>query len=400
MKEVLASMFEGPINAVIGIDTDAETFSFYVDLGDRREAQQIVNYRCRPFCEEFYQKLDKAIKNYQQRNPSVSMAKVAIVLSDDAFLTDTLNVPTMNRRAMDNSLEVAIGANYTCKKELRYRTYPLSQNKQFSTFGIVGIRKEILEKLQAVCAENQISIQTVTSAANAMVCGAMALNGKLRNGTFLFLDIKESCCRYAFVNKGRVIGAYRLPFGESMLYKSRLVSEDLLFDHSSGELLVLNANEKAKAKQITMMGEEEAPDPDALPGETDEEEEEEAMFTAASGSGKRAGRKLPKFMQREVPTDREGYVYENFRIILKWTLDILNSNPSITAHGAVDTVYVNMSKEYDFLFTRLNSEEEGHNVKFIPLLAGNGYSDLSVDARELELYGGFQLRQFGKLNNF
>ena len=58
-------MFESPINAVIGIDTDAETFSFYVDLGDRREAQQVVSYRCRPFCEEFYQKLDKAIKNYQ-----------------------------------------------------------------------------------------------------------------------------------------------------------------------------------------------------------------------------------------------------------------------------------------------------------------------------------------------
>ncbi|MBE6943362.1 MAG: hypothetical protein E7453_03770 [Ruminococcaceae bacterium] len=393
-------MFESPINAVIGIDTDAETFSFYVDLGDRREAQQVVSYRCRPFCEEFYQKLDKAIKNYQQRNPSVSLAKVAIVLSDDAFLMDTLNVPTMNRRAMENSLEVAVGANYKGKKNLRYHTYSLSQNKQFSTFGIVGIRNDIVSKLHEVCAANQVSVQTVTSAANAMASGAMALNGRLRNGTYLLLDIKENCCRYAFVNKGRVIGAYRLPFGEAMLYKSRLVSEDLLFDHSSGELLVLNANEKAKAKQITMMGEEILTDPDMMPAETDEEEDEEAIFAAAAGSGKRTGRKLPKFMQRELPADREGFVYENFRIILKWTLDLLSGNPAITSQGAVDMVYVNMSKEYDYLFPRLNSEEEGNSVKFVPLLAGSGYSDQAADASVLELYGGFQLRQFGKINNF
>lgn len=393
-------MFESAITAVIGIDTDTETFSFYVDLGDRREVQQTVNYRCNPYGEEFYQRLDKAIKNYQQRNPSVSLAKVAIVLSDDAFLMDTLNVPTMNRRAMDNSLEVAIGTNYKCKKDLSYRTFPLSQNKQFSTFGLVGIRKEILEKLQAVCAANQVGIHSVTFAANAMACGAMTLNGKLRNSTYLLLDVKESCCRFAFVNKGRVIGAYRLPFGEAMLYKSRLVSEDLLFDHSSGELLVLNANEKAKAKHITMMGEEVLADPDAVSAEAeDEEEEEEAIFTAA-GNSKRTGRKLPKFMQRELPADREGFVYENFRIILKWTLDLLNGNPAITSQGAIDLVYVNMAKEYDFLFPRINSEEEGHNVKFIPLLPGNGYSDLAADAHDLELYGGFQLRQFGKLNNF
>jgi hypothetical protein len=390
-----------PVTAVIGVDTDAETISFYVDLGDKKEVQQVVSYRCASFGEEFYQKLDKAIKSYQQRNPSVSLEKIAVVLSDQNFLMDTINVPNLNRKAVENSLEVAIGAVYKNKKELQYRTYPLTQNKQFATFGLVGIRKVILEKLEDVCAANQISIQSVTFAANAMTCGAMVLNPKLKNSTFLLLDIKETCARFAFVNKGRVIGAYRLPFGDSMLYKSRLVSEDLLFDHATGELLVLNANEKAKAKHITMMGEEVLTDPDAMPAEMEEEEEEdEAMFVAAAGNGKRTGRKLPKFMQRELPTDREGFVYENFRIILKWTLDILNGNPTITAQGPIDMVYVNMAKEYDFLFPRLNSEEEGHRVKFVPLLPGNGYSDLAADAHDLELFGGFQLRQFGKLNNF
>lgn len=390
-----------PITAVIGVDTDAETISFYVDLGNKKEVQQVVSYRCAPFGDEFYQKLDKAIKSYQQRNPSVSLEKIAIVLSDQNFLMDILNVPNLNRKAIENSLEVAIGAIYKNKKDLRYRTYPLSQNKQVATYGLVGIRKTILERFEDVCAANQIAVQSVTFAANAMACGAMMLNPKLKNGTFLLLDIKETCARFAFVNKGRVIGAYRLPFGDSMLYKSRLVSEDLLFDHATGELLVLNAMEKAKAKQLTMMGEDALADSDADATELEMEDEEEELFAgSAPGNGKKMGRKLPKFMQRELPTDREGFVYENFRIFLKWTLDVLAGNPTITAQGAIETVYVNMAKEYDFLFARLNAEEKENGVKFVPLLAGNGYSDSAADARELELYGAFQLKQFNKLNIF
>lgn len=393
-------MFDNaPVNAVIGVDADAETIKFYVDLGNRREVQQEIGYRCDLFSEEFYQKLDKAIKSYLQRNPSISMEKVSVVLPDRVFLMDTINVPAIGKKAMENSLEVAIGAVYKNKKELRYRTYPLAQNKQFSTFGLVGVRKEILDKLEDVCEANQIGIQNITFAASAAACGAMALNPKLRNDTFLLLDIKESSARFAFVNKGRVVGAYNLPFGDSILYKSRLVSEDLLFDHAGGELLVLNATEKARAKQLTMMEEEAVTDSDEMPQET-EDETEELFAGGASAGGRRTGRKLPKFMQRELPTDREGFVYENFRIFLKWTLDILANNPTITSFGQIDTVYVNMAKEYDFLFSRLSAEEEENGVKFAPLLSGNGYSNLSVDARDLELFGGFQLKQFSKLNNF
>lgn len=393
-------MFDNaPVNAVIGVDADAETIKFYVDLGNRREVQQEIGYCCDLFSEEFFQKLDKAIKSYLQRNPSISMEKVSVVLPDRVFLMDTINVPAIGKKAMENSLEVAIGAVYKNKKELRYRTYPLAQNKQFSTFGLVGVRKEILDKLEDVCEANQIGIQNITFAASAAACGAMALNPKLRNDTFLLLDIKESSARFAFVNKGRVVGAYNLPFGDSILYKSRLVSEDLLFDHAGGELLVLNATEKARAKQLTMMEEEAVTDSDEMPQET-EDETEELFAGGASAGGRRTGRKLPKFMQRELPTDREGFVYENFRIFLKWTLDILANNPTITSFGQIDTVYVNMAKEYDFLFSRLSAEEEENGVKFAPLLSGNGYSNLSVDARDLELFGGFQLKQFSKLNNF
>ena len=43
MRGVFANMFESAITAVIGIDTDAETFSFYVDLGDKNLADVLAS---------------------------------------------------------------------------------------------------------------------------------------------------------------------------------------------------------------------------------------------------------------------------------------------------------------------------------------------------------------------
>jgi len=395
-------MFDSAITSVIAIDTETNSIHFYSEPSAATPNNHLVaNFRCRPFDDEFYEKFDKILKAYQQKNAGSQPAKVSLILPDHVFLTDTINIPTIGRRAMENSLELAIGAMYKNKNDLKYHTFSMAQNKQFTTYGLVGIRKDLLARVMNICTENQISVQNVTFVSNAMANGAMTLNQKLKNGTFMLLDIKENLARIAFVNKGRTIGTYDLPFGYSMLYKSRLAAEDLLFDHTSGELLVLNAQEKAKARQLTMMGEEVLTDPD----ENDDDEKpfsdtEGAMFHAGTtGDGKRTARKLPKFMLRDTPTDRDGFVYENFRIFVKWTLELLANNPSITSLGAISTVYVNMPKEYEFLYEMVNAEEKENKVSFAPLLTGASLES-AVAATDLELYGGFQVKQFNKLNNF
>ena len=238
-----------------------------------------------------------------------------------------------------------------------------------------------------------------------MVNGAFALNAKLKNGTFLLLDIKETASRFAFVNKGRTVGSYALPFGYSMLYKSRLAAEDLLFDHAGGELLVLNAKEKAKAKQLTMMGEEVLADEDAQDLEqvmqpAGESEDSDLFGSNPYGDGKKTGRKLPKFMLRDAPTDRDGFVFENFRIFMKWTLDLIARNSDITAQGTIDTVYVNIPRAFNFLYDMVNGEAAENKVKFAPLLTGASFDASAACARDLELFGGFYVRQYNKINNF
>ena len=102
-------------------------------------------------------------------------------------------------------------------------------------------------------------------------------------------------------------------------------------------------------------------------------------------------------MQREAPTSEEGYVYENFRIFLKWTLDFISNNATLVNLGEIDTVYVNMPQENAFLYDMINADEEEHKVRFLPLLDS---AEQDNAARNLDLYGGFYVKQYNKINNF
>ena len=393
-------MAEITIPAVISIDTDAEMVSFYT-LNESGKINHIVgNCKAKPFDDDFYSKLDKLIKTYKQKKPEAPITRVSLVLPDHVFLTDIFTIPNLGRRALERSLELAVETVYKDKSEMHYRTYQLALNKQIATFGIVGIRKEIVSRLNQIFSENAITVQNITFASNAMADGAMALNQKLKGATCLLLDIKEEFARFAFVNKGRTVGYFRLPFGHSMLFKSRVASEDLLFDHSTGELLVLNAKEKAKAKQLTMMGEEVMSDPDVEDAMSDDpniEDESSVFDTDVTFSSRKVARKLPKFMLRETPTDRDGFIYENFRIFIKWALDLIASNSEITELGEIDSVYVNMPSEYGFLFEMINDEAKENKVEFLPLVIDKRSLE---KAKALELHGAVYAKHFNTSNNF
>ena len=377
-------MFESPLTAVISLDTDIEAIHFYTEDAGKTPNHVTAGFRSTNFNEDLFQRLGKLLKGYVQKNATAALAKTSLVLPDHLFLQDLVNVPTIGKKAMETSVELAVGTVYKNKKDLLYTTYPVAQNKQFATYALVGARKDILEKLRSICAENQIGVQNITFAANAMVNGAMTVNSKLRNATFLLLDIQEKRARFAFVNKGRTVGSYSLPFGSSILYKTRLAAEDLLFDHATAHLLVLNAREKAKAKQLTIMGEEVLVDSD--------EQAQQTVESAATPENGKAGRKLPKFMLRETPNSSEGYVYENFRIFVKWALNLIANNSRITALGEIDTVYVNLPEAYQFLFDMVKEEEAENKVKFLPLVAGG--------VNDLDLFGAFHVKQYNKNNNF
>ena len=413
--------------SVIGIDTDREVINFYsMQNGDNSTINYLMSgYKAKPFSPEFYEKLGHIIAQYREDHPDHPMQKVSIVLSDSVVLTDTVNLPIINKKAMDTSLAASLSNLYGNSSDLKFNRVLALQSKNLATYAVTAMRKDILHNIQKTCAMQQIGVTNVTYAAAAATNAAITINPKIKNDCFIILDIKEEYARIIFVARGKTVGFYNLPFGYKILYKTRVTPEDLVFDHSTAEQIVLHAREKAKAKNIAMAEEEaevvveeedqtpeadEDEDFELLPPsrrkateEDDEEDfeeiadEEEQESEFITRKNKKAARKLPKFMLRPTPTNREGYMYENFRLFVKWTLEVIASNPGITALGTPETVYVNMPEEYDFLYEIVNLEAEDNGVRFAPLFTE---APEEIVKKNLELYGGFFTKQLNGFNNF
>ncbi len=377
--------------SVISIDPLSKTIQFCAanEAGDDLSIS-LANYKDRAFDTEALDRIGKTVKSQLEKNPETDFSRASLILPDRLFMLDMVNIPVIHRKAMQHSLSLAIESVYNNAGDLNLMTYGVQQTKQTATYGLVGIRRDVMENISNAFVQNGVGVSGVTFASNATVNGAMALNSKLRGETFLLVDIKSEYTRYAIVVRGCTMGYFDLPFGYSMMYKSRIASEDMLFDHRAGELLVLNAKERARAKQLTMEG-------SYAPEGENGEDGTPTYEIAADGTLSKNGRKLPKFMQRPVPKTKEEFMYDNFRIFIKWALDLITNNRETVSLAKLDTVYINMPSEYRFLFDVLNQKHEGRGLNFVPLMPEDSDSVLSAN---LDLYGGFFLGKFNEANTF
>lgn len=353
-------------------------------------AINLANYKDRAFDQEFLDRLGKTVKAQLEKIEKADFSRSSLILPDRLFLLDLVSIPVIHKKAMQHSLSLAIESIYDNASDLNLMTYCVAQTKQTATYGIVGVQRELLENVKKTLSENGVTVTGVTYATNSMINGAMALNAKLRNETYLFLDIKAEYSRFAFVVRGCTMGTYDIPFGYSMIYRSRLAAEDMLFDHHAGELLVLNSKERARAKQLTMEGE--------VSPETAENEDGSSTYEVSSdGTLNKNGRRLPKFMQRQTPKTKEEFMYDNFRIFIKWALDLITNNREIVSLGKLETIYINMPDEYRFLLDIVNKKHEGRGFNFVAFMP-EGEDSVLYD--NLELYGGFFLGKYNEANTF
>lgn len=372
---------------VVSLEALSEVVQFCT-LGNNGSNLEIKSENCKAkaYDEDFFKRLESMLKSQVLLNPRLDLHTTSLILPDRLFLLDFVDIPISHRKAMQHSLRLSIEAIYKNAAELNLKTYSVQQTKLNGKFGVVGIRKDILEGLTRSFTHAGMNITGVTFASSAMVSGAVALNAKLHGESFLLVDIKKQCTRMAFVIRGCTMGYYDLPFGYGMMRELDLVAEDILFDHRASELLVLNAKERARSKQLTT-------DDIATP----ESQDFSASAGLSDGNRYKTARKLPKFIKRPIPQTKEEYIYENFRIIVKWVLELLVNNSDITSLAKFDTVYVNMPDEYGFLFDIVNKNIGNKSLTWVPLLSEG--TDISI-AENIELYGGFFLEKYNGVNTF
>lgn len=390
------------IQICIAIDTECSAIHFYYIDGTDKATLKIEDYPYKEdaFSKEFISEFSQIVANYANKHPeNLSEIGVTLVLPDRVVAMDTVSVPSISRKKNDESLDVAIESLYKNRGKLVINSVLASQNKQLVTYSLSIINSELLTSLKDACTSANMTPVMVTYAANTAAAAAEAINSKLKNASYLLLDIKNGSSHFAFVAKGRVSGFYALPFGSDIISGNRLAAEDVLFEHSTAELIVLNAKEKARAKQLTMMNNESAAentdvDEEALNDPTNVNVEVQAVTYKTLP--KKIARKLPKFMLRETPTDEQGYEYENFRIFMKWALNLIESNDKLSLQGKPETVYVNMPHEFEPLIALANEEKSENEIEFAMLET----KEKEIVSNHLELYGGLCSNIAGKDNIF
>lgn len=138
-------------------------------------------------------------------------------------------------------------------------------------------------------------------------------------------------------------------------------------------------------------------------GENPEEDNNISLASSTPNSGaeikvmpKKQARKLPKYMLREMPSGREEYVCENFRLFAKWALNLIFENNELFTDKC-EKIFVNMPSEYAYAIDKINEESEENGILF-ELFGAAGAKD-EVFAN-LDLYGGFFDIPQNRSNNF
>ena len=437
----------------ISIDTQRSVFHFYSQVGEEggEIKHYIKGYTSLQFNEIFFQEFRGAIAEFIANMPPETIRKVAVVLPDSVILTDTIKIPTLKGIGQTpKTLESTLAGLYRNYKDLHVMARVVDQNKTFTTFGVVAVKTSIISSVYAACLENRLTITAITYASNALASGATIVYPRLKNASYLFMDVKGVYTRFTFVVKGKAVGFYTVPFGREFLRKNKLTQEDMLFDHTYAELMVLTAKEMAKAKkpkdaeevevfadvdededweeefnatedaqenaqetdeqdpqavvdaqaeaveEIVAGVPEEADEENAVVAEEEAEEEFHGVRLDPTLLAQKTPRQLPKFMQRPVPTTKEGIAYENFRILVKWALTLIQENEKITAAGKPEFVCVNIPRDLMHVLEPTNAEAEENKIGFIPMPRDSNTASVLAN---LELYAGFFPRQilpFGK----
>lgn len=338
----------------VAIDNKGSAFHFYTAPEGNVDAveHQQVGFSAKLFDDEFYVQLKQALKDYAAAHPSEGVQKVTMVLPDEAVLTDIVTIPTLRGFGQTKkSLDATLSGIYRNFKELKFTACLLEQNKQNSTFMVAAVGKSIITKISAACSENKLLADVLTFAANTAVCGAAALDPKLKSENYLLMDVKENHCRFVFVGGGKALGFYDLPFGMDLLRQRKVVPQEELFDHSYARLVVSTAKEKANSRKMFTLDEQ---DKKSAPQKPLREERLEKIRS------------------------------ENLQMFGKWALMLIADNRRLTAFGKPDFICVNLPGDNAEALAALNGQE-GNDIPFCALAADGRGADA---AGNLELFGG------------
>jgi len=382
---------------------------------------------------QYAEALDEALPAVSPLFRQLRVFALTVVLPVPLVSFDIITIPTMSKSQMESAFKAEVKNQYKNAEELTISSQIFYTNKKSTAYLLTVTRKKLIDGIRETFAKHAMPVTTFTFAPASAAGALFELRPKVKKDNLLFVDIKENSTLLILTEKDRILGFSELPFGQDILKTGRVVGENTIYGDDVAELAVLNAKESAKAKQLTRSivtindegysdeEDEETEDrtPDAASADETEEiaaatgeipavdaenlsEEEmlrligelQAEETAGAATSvrnektltKKEGRKLPKFMQRDLPENERGFVYENFRYILKRILLFARQCRMIEGMPEPNYTVLNLPVQFAFLLEILNAEPDSH-MKFL-------YFDPSAEKNpeltgNLSAYGGY-----------
>lgn len=371
---------------VIGVDVFSKEICIFNMIGTNISSVNVqrIPYKCRLMDNEFFEKLDTILSKYLEDKPSTNATAVYIVFPNESVSIDMINIPTVSKRQMSSSLKVSLESSYKNIKDLLIMNQVLFSNKQYSTYEVLSVRKDLLADYFSTLAKVKMFSKCATYLANSLISCVFHMMSKNKGRSFIFFDLKKDHTNIAFCNKGKTIGFYSLQYGYKVLESNKLVYENMLSNHDLAEITVLNAKEKAKSKQLTVLDD----------SNSETIEDGEVKTEVLEQSNKKVPKKLPKFMQRPIPENDEDMKYENFRIFVKWALLLNDEYIRKNANFIFEYVMFNFPSEYKFVIDKTNEELGENKLEFRYFDIDESYSNEIKE--NLELYGALFMAQYNK----
>lgn len=379
------------LKIVVGFDTVRKTVKFLssykLEFSDAEMLE--FSYTQQFLSDEFMEEFKQICTTFVQARPSNRQMACYLSLPNLMVTMDNVSLPQMRRGKLNSALQSHLQNLYKNYKDLQFNSYTVSSNKKQTTFYLTIIRRTFLDNLYRAMAENRLYSKGTSFTANCTINSVLQFKPNYRKKNFIFLDIHSAYTNVSVCFKGRTAGFCTLLLGTDHLADDEVFQEDLLYRHEAAELAITNAKERAQSKRLTMQTEE-----DSAIEEADDEmdAEEEKIEQKSVGMRKR----LPKFMLRPEPTDPKGYIYENFRMFIKWAFLYRKQLQSQEYLPPVDCVLVNLPQEYSFVIDMANAEEEGRGLPF-------EYFNLSENQmvmNNLDMIGALYCGAYNKKANF
>lgn len=221
--------------------------------------------------------------------PMLAQNAISIVLPNTLVGFDFVGIPTMSRAKMMDAVKVEFTALYKNNESLMMIPTPILSSKKNALYILLIANRALVNGISQLFTGRKAQVKVKTFESNAAVDAVLQLRPKTRRSSFLYVDIREDNTILAVVNKERTVGYQNLPYGYNILSRKEVNNEYMLIDHDVAELAVINAQEIARRKKLTVdQAEAEELELQALEAEEEarrkaEEEAAAAAVMAATG---------------------------------------------------------------------------------------------------------------------